>query len=91
MDNAGPDGAISKKSLAVVILQRVKSHEVCTVLLDKGLFLKNRTTLLKKNAPSYVENCRSGLSLVPLGCSAGQILVQKSTKFDRPRQTVPTR
>ena len=47
MDNAGPDGAILKISLAVVILQRW-SREVCTVLLERGLFLKNQITLPKK-------------------------------------------
>ena len=26
-----------------------------------------------------------------LGCSAGQILIQKFTKFDQQRETVPTR
>ena len=37
MDNAKPDGAILKISNFTA----AKSHEVCTVLLDKGLFLKN--------------------------------------------------
>ena len=40
MDNARPDRAILKISLAVVILE-AKSREVYTVLLDKRLFLKN--------------------------------------------------
>ena len=38
MDNAGADGAILKISLAVT---EAKSREVCTVLVDKWLFLKN--------------------------------------------------
>ena len=38
MDNAGS---------MVVVIYRGKSREVCTVLLDKGLFLKNQTTLAK--------------------------------------------
>ena len=72
-----------------------KSREVCTVLLDKGLFLKNRTVLPKKSSvwPSSglktVDlDYRSSLSVAQLH---GQILVQEFTKFDRPRQTVPTR
>ena len=39
--------------------------------------------LLQKNASlvhEYIKNCRSGVSFVTLGCSAGQILVQKFTK-----------
>ena len=49
MDNAGPDGAILKISLAVNCnFTAAKSHEGCTVLLDKGLFLKNRMTLPEK-------------------------------------------
>ena len=42
-------------------------------------------------ALKYIENYQSGLSLVALGCLAGQIVVQKFTKFDRQRETVPTR
>ena len=49
MDNAGPDGAIFKISLAVVNFTEAKSCEVCTILLDKGLVLKNRLTLAKKH------------------------------------------
>ena len=29
---------------------RAKSHEVCTVLLDKGILLKNRTTVAAKHS-----------------------------------------
>ena len=32
------------------ILQRRKSHEVCTVLLDKGIFLKNQMTFVRKRS-----------------------------------------
>ena len=42
-------------------------------------------------ALEYVKNCPPGVSFIAFGCSAGQILVQKITKFDRPRETVPTR
>ena len=37
------------------------------VQFDKGLFLKNRTTLVK-NAPSGPRIRRSGVSLVTLSC-----------------------
>ena len=37
--NAGPDGAIWRKS-----------HEVCTILLDKRLFLKNRMMFATKHS-----------------------------------------
>ena len=37
-------------------------------------------------ALKWVKNCQSGLLLVALGCSAGQILVQEFAKFDHPRQ-----
>ena len=94
MDNAGPDGAVLKISLAVVILQRHKVMRCVQFLLDRGLFLKNRKTLPKK--PSVRPSSRlktvdldyrSSLSVAWLG----QILIRKFTKFGRPRQTVATR
>ena len=93
MDNAGPDGAISKISLAVVIYRGEKPWGVYS-FTGQGVISQKPNDIFQKMlclALEYIKNCRSGLSLAPLGCSAGQILVQKSTKFDRPRQTVPTR
>ena len=66
----------------------------CVQFTGQGVISQKPTEACKKTlrqALEQVKNCRSGLSLVALGCSAGQILVQKFTKFDRPRQTVPTR
>ena len=42
-------------------------------------------------ALEYVENCQSGVSFVAFGCLDDQILVQKSTKFDRIYITAHTR
>ena len=58
----------------------VKSCEVCAILLDKGLFLKNRMTLSKTmllQVHECVKNCQSGRLLVTFCCLAGQILVYK--------------
>ena len=52
MDNAGPDGAIISLAVECCNFTEAKSREMCTVLVDKRLFLKNRTTLPKKNSPS---------------------------------------
>ena len=61
-----------------------------TVLLDKGLFLTKKTTKKNKEkkktlrlALEHVKNCRSGLSLVALDCSAGQILIRKFSAHER--------
>ena len=45
-----------------------KPNDVCNKMLCLAL--------------EYFENCRSGVSFVPFGCLARQILVQKLTKFD---------
>ena len=52
------------------------------VQFDKGLFLKNRTTLVKKRSvwPSNTSICIIACHSRLFG---GQILVQKFTKFDR--------
>ena len=47
MDNVGPDGAIF---LYRCNFTKAKSYEVCTVLLDKGLFLKDRTIVAAKHS-----------------------------------------
>ena len=60
MDNAGS---------MVVVIYRGKSREVCTVLLDKGLFLKNQTTLAKNTPSGPLKNCRSRVSFIALDCS----------------------
>ena len=59
MDNAGPDGDIF---VGCCNFTEAKSREVCTVLLDKGLFLKNRTAL-PKNRSVWSSN---GLKTVDL-------------------------
>ena len=88
MDNAGPDGAILKILLAVVILQRRKVVRCLQFYWTEGCFSKTERCFQKtlRQALEQVKHCRSGLSLLALGCSAGQILVQKFTKFDRPQQ-----
>ena len=93
MDNAGPDGDIFWISFAVVILRRQKVVRRVQFYWIMGCFSKIERRLQKtlRLALEYIENYRSGLSLVALGCSAGQILVQKFTKFDRQWETVPTR
>ena len=59
-----------------------KSREVSTVLLESGqraISQKPNEACKKKTlrlALEYVKDYRFGLSLVALGCSAGQILVQ---------------
>jgi len=67
MDNAGPDGA---NIVGCCNFTEAKSREVCTILLDKGLFFKNRPTLAKKRSvrPSsrlktVNLDCRSSLSV----------------------------
>ena len=50
MENAGPDGAILKNIVGCCNFTEAKSREVCMVLLDRGLFLKNRTTIPKKRS-----------------------------------------
>ena len=72
---------------------KATSHKVCTILLDKGLFLKNRLTLAKKKRSVRPS---SRLKTVDLDCRlslsvARLILVQKFTKFDCSRQKVPKR
>ena len=44
-------------------------------------YKKKKNTL--RQALEYVKNCRSGLLLITLGCSAGQILVQSLTAHER--------
>ena len=53
-----------------------------------GCFSKTERRLQKTSRPALeqVKKCPSGLSLISLGLSAAQILVQKFTKFDRPRE-----
>ena len=41
MDNAEPDGAIFYYIVGCCKFTEAKSRELCTVLQDKGLFLKN--------------------------------------------------
>ena len=60
MDNAGPDGAIFKISLAVVILQRRKVMRCVYSFTRPGLIYLNRTMLAKKLlcfALEYIKNC----------------------------------
>ena len=88
MDKAGPDGAIS---LAVVILRRRKVMRCLQFYSTRRYFSKTERLLQEKalrRALEYVKNCPSGVSFVALSCSAGQILAQKITKFDRQRETV---
>ena len=71
-------------SLAVVILQRQKVMRCVQFYCIWGYSQKpnnawNKTLHL---ALEYVQ-FRSGVSFAALGCSGGQILVQKFTKFDR--------
>ena len=49
MDNAGSDGAIFFNIIGCCNFTEVKSCEMCTVLLDKGLFLTNWTTFATKH------------------------------------------
>ena len=71
----GPDRAI----IGCCNFTQAKSREVCIVLLDKGLFLKNRTFATKRSVwPSSTLKTvdlqyRSSLSV----CLDGQVLVQK--------------
>ena len=51
MDNAGPDGAIFKISLAVVILQRRKVVK-CVQFTGQGVISQKPIEACKKNAPS---------------------------------------
>ena len=51
MDNAGPDGATSKISLAVVILQRRKVVRCVQFYWTRGYFSKTERHF-QKNAPS---------------------------------------
>ena len=66
-------------------LTEAKSREVCTVLPDKELFLKNRPTLATKRSvwpSSTLKYVNSGVSLVAIGYLDGQIWVRKLTNFD---------
>ena len=63
-----------KISLAVT---EAKSREVCTVLVDKWLFLKNWTTLPKKRSVGPLSRWKLSIWTIALSCSAGQILVNK--------------
>ena len=49
---------------------------------DGAIFSKPEQCL-QKNALSGPRLCQSGLSLIALSCSAGQILVQKFTAHER--------
>ena len=64
-------------SLAVEILQstEAKSREVCTVLLDKGLFLKNQTTFAANHSVWPLS------AFSAFGCLDGQIVVQSLQNF----------
>ena len=62
-----------------------KSREVCTGLLDKGLFLKKQTMLATKHSiwlSSMLKIVDLEYLFAVLGCLDGHILVQKFTKFD---------
>ena len=50
MENAGPDGVIFLNIVGCCNFTEAKSREVCTVLLDKELFLKNRTPFATKRS-----------------------------------------
>ena len=80
MDNAAPDGDIFWISFAVVILRRWKVVRWVLFYWITDYLSKIERRLQKKTlrlALEYVKNYWSGLSLIALGCSAGQILVQK--------------
>ena len=75
MDNAGPDGAIL--ILLVVVIYR--GEKSCTVLLDKGLFLKKKNDICNQTfrlALEHVENRQSWVSFVAIVSLDGQISVQ---------------
>ena len=82
MNNAGSDGAIFWISFAYVILQRWKVVRCVQFYWTRGYFSKTERCLQKMLCLTleYIKSCWSGLSLNALGCSAGQILVQKFTK-----------
>ena len=75
IDNAGPDGANFLNIVGCCNYTEAKSREVCTVFLD--YFSKTERHLQKTLhlVLEHVKNCRSGVSLVTLSCSGGQILV----------------
>ena len=86
MDNAGPDRAILKISNFTA----AKSHEVCTVLLDKRLFLKNWMTLPEKRTIWPLSRFKTINLDYHTSLSVVQ-LVRFWFKSYCPRQTVPTR
>ena len=62
----------------------VKSREVCTVLLEKGLFLKNRMTFATKCSVWPSSTLKTvDMEYYSSLLVAWMILVQKFKKFDR--------